>query len=66
MQASRKTKQYSSAAISVVEIKASSAILAGSIINGSTVQAMGQEIGASYNFSEDSGIDSKSFNHEWE
>ena len=59
--------QYSKMIIAPLPLEVQSAVLAGSIVNDSTIVAIGQEIGPSFDLSSDFDPNTgKTFNHEWE
>lgn len=65
----RNKKPYQTVSAVSAELISSLQILATSIVVDSTIAATGQEIGETYNFTEDptTGDDAgKHFNHEWE
>ena len=56
-------RKYSTLSIECVDLMSAGPILAGSIIDKSKIKANGQEVGATYDMTQDS---ENTFNHLWE
>lgn len=62
-----KKRLYEKLSVTPVEMFTGNSFLAGSIVKNSTVQAAGQELGPTYDMSQETDPDTgKPFNHEWE
>ena len=66
----KRKRVYQTLSVESVEILSESRILAASIVvDGTRVESVGHELGSTFNFSSENGIDSntgKTFSHEWE
>ncbi|MBO4500337.1 MAG: hypothetical protein J5732_08835 [Bacteroidaceae bacterium] len=52
-------REYKGLVMTPIDVELSEVILGSSVVNNSKIQSTGQEIGAEYDFSD------QSFNHEW-
>lgn len=60
-------RKYSQLSIEMVEIAYSDFILAASVVNGSKIESVGQDIGYTYDLSNEVDFNTgKTFSHEWE
>ena len=69
MNMTKHKRHYEPMTIEMQSLACGNSLLAASVVTGSKVDNIGQEVGMTYLFSTENGIDSntgKTFSHEWE
>lgn len=62
-----KKRPYEKLSVAPVAMFTGNSFLAGSVVKNSTIQAVGQELGPTYDMSQETDPSTdKPFNHEWE